>query len=401
MNCLYAQLQRATSDQVAVGQLVTLRVDLAFTHDGNGPATVAAWRAAGHRRVFDPERVLFCFDHGVPAPTVAIRESQNQMRALAREQGFRVFDKGEGVVHQVVWEQVAPRRGAILVGADGHVCTAGGYGAIAWSVKPPQLAETMQSGTYQVTVPPVLLIELSGRILPPLSAKDVILWLLGQFGTSGFAGKAVVFGGDAITTASLSDRLTICNMASEGGAVTAYVPAPDEAIGEIGERYSYQAADIPFSVACPPDPGHVVPLADLIGTRVDQVIIGACSSGRLEDMAAVVQVLEQRPVHPDVTLIVVPASRPVQAELDRRGWSTLLRNQGAILVNPGCGPCPGTHLGVLSAGERVVSTTTKNVPGRIGDRAAEIFLASPLVAAAAAVHGQFAQPTTAVSQTNP
>lgn len=379
--------------------MVTLQVDLAFTHDGNGPATVAAWRAAGFDRVFDAQKVLFCFDHALPAPTVAIREGHNAMRALAREQGFLLFDKGEGVVHQVVWEEVQPARGAILVGADGHVCTAGGYGAIAWSVKPADLAATMQSGTYTVTVPPVVLIHLDGRIIHPLSAKDVILWLLGQFGTKGFAGKAVVFAGSAITQASEGDRMAICNMASEGGAVTAYVPAPGEELGEIAEVYHYNASEIPLSVACPPDPGNVRPLTELLGIKIDQVIVGACSSGRLEDMAVVVEVLQNQLVHPDVTLIVVPASRRVQQELDARGWSTIIRSSGALLVNPGCGPCPGIHLGLLAAGERVVSTTTKNIPGRIGDKGAEIYLASPLVATTAALHGRFAQPSVRLEKT--
>jgi homoaconitase/3-isopropylmalate dehydratase large subunit len=251
----------------------------------------------------------------------------------------------------------------------------------------------MSSGIYQLTVPQVVAVEIDGKIELPLTAKDVILFLMGQFGIEGLKGKAVVFTGSALVNASVADRMTICNMASEAGAVTAYVPAPTEELGPVDAIHSYQAKDIPLSVACPPNPGNVKPLQQLLGLPINEVIVGACSSGRIEDMELLANVLANSQVHPEVTMVVVPASRNVLDEMDRRGWSALIRHAGAILVNPGCGPCSGTHQGVLAKGERVISTTTKNIPGRIGDKEAEIYLASPLVAATAAIHGSFQLPT--------
>ncbi|MGE5654619.1 MAG: 3-isopropylmalate dehydratase large subunit, partial [Bacillota bacterium] len=393
MNCVLRHLSRAAGlANLQPGDQITAPVDLAFTHDGGGPATVDAFTQAGFDSVTNPECVMFCFDHGIPAPTILSREGHNKVKTFARQYGTRLYDKGQGVVHQVILEEIRPERGQILVGADGHVATAGGYGALAFSVKPSELAQAIHTGRYSLTVPSVVAVEIGGSIQLPLTAKDIILFLMGKFGVEGLKGRAVVFGGEAVTHASVADRMTICNMAAEAGAVTAYVPAPDEQIGEVAETFRYTADEIPLSVACPPNPGNVKPIDELLGLPIQQVIVGACSSGRIEDMELVVRVLKEAPVHPDVTMVVVPASRAVAAEMDRRGWSALLREQGAILVNPGCGPCSGTHQGVMAKGERVISTTTKNVPGRIGDKEAEIYLASPLVAATAAVHGAFHMP---------
>lgn len=393
MNCIFRHLSRAAElTHLQPGDRITVPVDLAFTHDGGGPATVDAFSQAGFSSVASPERVLFCFDHGIPAPTIVTREGHNKVKSFAKLFGTRLYDKGQGVIHQVILEEIRPERGEILVGADGHVATAGSYGALAFSVKPGELAQAIHTGSYSLVVPSVVAVEITGSIKLPLTAKDVILFLIGQFGIEGLKGRAVVFGGEAITRASQADRMTICNMASEAGAVTAYVPAPEEEVGEVAERYQFTIDQIPLSVACPPNPGNVRPLSALLGLPIQQVIVGACSSGRIEDMQLVVQVLKDAPVHPDVTMVIVPASRAVIAEMDRRGWSELLREQGAIIVNPGCGPCSGTHQGVMAKGERVISTTTKNIPGRIGDKEAEIYLSSPLVAATAAVNGAFQLP---------
>jgi homoaconitase/3-isopropylmalate dehydratase large subunit len=238
-------------------------------------------------------------------------------------------------------------------------------------------------------------IEITGRIVAPLGAKDVILHLLGVFGISGLKGKAVVLWGEALREASLDERMTIANVVSEMGAVTAYMPEAGEAIGAVEQTYRFDAATIPVSVACPPDPGNVKPLSEVVGIPVTQVVIGACSCGRFSDLALVAGELQGKKVHPDVTLVVIPASIRVAAELDRSGLSAVIRESGGILVNPGCGPCFGAHQGVLAAGDRVVTTTARNMPGRMGDQGAEIYLASPLTAVRAAITGKLTQEVTA------
>ncbi|HLN62370.1 MAG TPA: aconitase family protein, partial [Symbiobacteriaceae bacterium] len=373
MNVILKHLAAAAGrGSVQPGDVIELSVDLAAAHDGSGPAVVAEFEKAAYAKVFDPEKIAIFFDHGVPAPTAAVRENHLRIKAFARQYGIRLYDHGEGVIHQVIAEELAPRRGAIMVGADGHVCTAGAYGVLAFTVKPGELAEAMASGKYRMVVPEVWAVELTGRIAPPLGAKDLVLHLLGVFGTAGLKGKALVLWGEALREASLAERMTITNVVSEMGAVTAYIPEAGEAIGPVEQTHRFDAGSIPVSVACPADPGNVKPLSEVGAIPVTQVVIGACACGRFSDLALVAEELRGKKVHPDVTLVVIPASAKVADELDRSGLSAVIRESGGILVNPGCGPCSGAHQGVLAAGDRVVTTTARNTPGRMGDKGAEI-----------------------------
>lgn len=396
MNVIMRHLAVAAgSDSVQPGEMIDLAVDLAVAHDGSGPAVVAEFEKAAYPSVFNPHKIAVFFDHGVPAPNAAFRENHLKIKAFARKHGIKLYDQGQGVIHQVIAEELAPERGSILVGADGHVCTAGAYGVLAFTLKPGELAEVMASGKYRMTVPEVVAIEITGRIVAPLGAKDIILHLLGVFGTTGLQGKAVVLWGEALREASLDERMTITNVVSEMGAVTAYIPEIGETIGPVEYTHRFDAAAIPVSVACPPDPGNVKPLSEVAGIPVTQVVIGACSCGRFSDLALVAGELKGKRVHPDVTLVVIPASAKVAGELDRTGLSAVIRESGGILVNPGCGPCFGAHQGVLAAGDRVVTTTARNMPGRMGDKGAEIYLASPLTAVRAAITGKLTQEVSA------
>ncbi|MGE5672704.1 MAG: 3-isopropylmalate dehydratase large subunit [Mycobacterium leprae] len=389
MNVILKHLAAAAGkESVQPGDVIELTVDLAVAHDGSGPAVVSEFEKAAYPGVFDPNKIAVFFDHGVPAPNAAVRENHLKIKAFARKHGIRLYDHGQGVIHQVIAEELAPGRGSILVGADGHVCTAGAYGVLAFTLKPGELAAVISSGLYKTVVPEVVAVEITGRIAPPVGAKDLILHLLGVFGTSGLKGKAVLLWGEALRTASPDERMTMTNVVSEMGAVTAYVPEAGEAIGPVEQTHRFDASTIPVSVACPPDPGNVMPLAAIEEIPVTQVVIGACACGRFSDLALVAGELQGKKVHPDVTLVVIPASIQVAAELDRAGLSAVIRESGGILTNPGCGPCQGTHQGVLAAGDRVVTTTARNMPGRMGDQSAEIYLASPLTAVRAAIAGK-------------
>ena len=392
MNVIEQFLARAAGlERVRPGDRIRVGVDLALAHDGSAPAVVSEFARTGTERVFAGDRVIFCFDHALPAPTVAAREGHRRAAEFAEKQGIRLFDRGEGVVHQVVFDEISPGRGSIVVGADGHVCTAGGYGALGFSVKPDQLSSVLATGEFELTVPEVAVFEISGHIKPPLSAKDVILHVLGRFGPEGMKGRAAVFTGEAMAGASVDERMTITNMVSEMGALTGYVSEESDP-GPVESLLRLDVKDIPVSVARPPSPCSVGPIEEVEGTEISEVIIGACSCGRLSDMEAVAGILKGRRVHRGVTLVVVPASRRVAGEMDRLGLSAAIRESGGIVVNPGCGPCFGAHQGLLMNDDAAVSTTTRNNPGRIGDREAQIYLASPLVAAESAVAGRITRP---------
>jgi homoaconitase/3-isopropylmalate dehydratase large subunit len=404
VNRLYEYLSRAAgAGGITPGEELEIKVDLAVAHDGSGPAVVDRALEMGLGGVFDPRKVLFFFDHCIPAPSVKARENHLKILQFCKQRGIKVYHHGEGVIHQVILEEHRLAPGSILVGADGHVATAGAYGVIAFSVTPVQFVEVMRSGVHRVRVPEVVEVEIGGEIRPPTTGRDVAIHLLGTFGQQELKGKAVVLRGSAIEKASFDDRLAIANLMAETGAVTCLV-ACEGPLGGAHHTYKFDAGEIPPSVLLPPAPvagehagspsretGPVaVPLTDVAGTPVTQVIIGACSAGRLSDLKVVADILRGRRVADGVTCVVIPGSKKIANEADRLGISAAIRNSGAILVNPGCGTCYGAHQGVLASGDVAVSTTTKNAPGRMGDPGAAVYLASPVTAAWAAVRGALA-----------
>lgn len=406
MNRLYEHLSKAAGvDSISPGEDLKIRVDLAVAHDGSGPAVVDRALEVGLGPVFDRDKVLFFFDHCIPAPSVKARENHLKILKFCRQRGIKVYHHGEGVIHQVILEEHRLEPGSILVGADGHVATAGAYGVIAFSAAPAELVEVMRSGVYRTRIPEVVEIDIGGEIRYPTTGRDIAIYILGAFGHGEIRGKAVLLRGSAIEKASLDDRLTIANLVAETGAVTCLVTC-DGSPGEAHYTYSFDAGEVPPMVLLPPrsatgeranstgpsrgpDP-VAVPVSEVAGTKVTQVVIGACSAGRLSDLQAVADVLRGRRVADGVTCAVIPASKKVANEADRLGISAAIRDSGAIIVNPGCGACYGAHQGVLASGDVAVSTTTKNAPGRMGEPGAAVYLASPVTAARAALRGMLA-----------
>lgn len=383
----------AGKTQVSPGEDITIKVDLVISHDVTGPMTAEEFEKIGIDHVFDKNKVVFVFDHIMPAATVDAKALQNRVKAFSKKYQTVIYDKGQGVIHQVVAERHPVSRGEVVVGADSHTCMAGAYGAIAMGVGATELAAAMATGTMDIEVPEVHEIKLSGAFSPGVYAKDLILYLIGKYGTDGFTDRAVVYSGPSAATMSMEEKMTIANMGIEMGAMISYFSELED-IGPVWKQDHYDLADIPPSIACPPSPGNVVPVAEMAGTPITQVVIGSCTNGRISDMKIAAEVLEGAKVHEDVTLIVVPASDKIAQEMDDLGITRILREAGAMVTHPGCGPCFGAHLGLLTKDDVAVSTTNRNFPGRMGHREAKVYLASPRTAAESAIAGKVVVPGT-------
>ncbi len=378
-----ALAKAASLPEVVSGQEINLKVDLILGHDGTWSKVNSAWKKSEFK-LAENNRVLITLDHAYPAPTIAERVLQQELSEVSREKGLKLYNHGEGVLHQVVAEEASLWPGMIIVGADGHVATSGAFGALAFSLSPEKMVQPLETGFYKLTVPEVLTISLEGQLQSEVMARDIALYILGSLGQS-IKGKAVALTGSYLEQASKDSKMTLCNLLPEAGVVTAFIlPSQEDAEGEI---HSIDVSTITPMLALPPEPTNVQPVKDLEGKKITVAIIGGCSAGRIEDMIASASVLKGEKIHPEVTLIVTPASSKIANKMDEMGLTSIFRNSGAVVMPPGCGPCPGKHFGLLSAQDVAITTTIRNSPGRIGSEEAEIYLASPLTVAKSAVSG--------------
>jgi len=383
--------QKVGKEVVKAGDELSVSVDLVIAHDVTGPMAVEQFGLMGASKVFDREKVAFIIDHNIPSSSIDSRLQHNILRSFHKDMGIKLYHQGDGVIHQVAAEEGLYKKGDIVVGADSHTCTAGAFGAIAIPVGATELAAVMALGTIDIEVPQVHLIKVRGKLKPGVYAKDIILYIIGKFGIHGFTDKAVIFSGDVIANMSFDEKMTISNMAIEMGAMIGYVDQGDP-IGSIDKTHWIEASDIEPQVSCPYSPDNVKPVKDVEGTPITQVVIGSCTNGRFSDMKIAAEVLKGKNISDSVTMIVVPASKEVMEKMDDRGITKIFRNAGAIVVNPGCGPCFGAHQGLLSEDDTAISTTNRNFPGRMGHKGAKVYLASPRTAAESAVAGYIVRP---------
>lgn len=373
----------ASLSEVEVSQEISIKADLILGHDGTWPKMLSAWKQ-GDCKMAEGNNVLITVDHAFPAPTIQERALQQEMAQVCKDKSCKLYNHGEGVLHQVVAENVDIKPGMIIVGADGHVATSGAFGAVAFSLSPEGLVPVLETGNYTLKVPEVTTIYLDGELGPNTMARDVALYILGNYGKD-IKGKAVALRGSFLEKASVDSKMAICNLLPEAGVVTAFIVPRDSE--EEGNVISINVDSIEPMVAIPPEPTSVSLLKELAGKKISIAILGGCSAGRLEDMKVAAEVLKGQTVHPDVTLVVTPASSKIANEMDQLGITAILRSSGAVIMPPGCGPCPGKHFGVLSPNDVAITTTVRNSPGRIGAKEAEIYLASPLSVAQAAIKG--------------
>ena len=383
--------RHADKKSVEVGDELSVNVDLAIAHDVTGPLAIEQFKKIGVGKVFDSEKVVFVSDHNIPCSSVNSRVQHKSLQDFSKDFNVKYYGRSEGVIHQLIMEENLYKKGDIIVGADSHTCTAGAFGAVAIGVGSTELAAVMALGKIDIEVPPVKVIKIEGNLNDNVYGKDIILHIIGKFGTNGFTDTGVVLTGESIINLSQDDKMTISNMMIEMGAMIGYIDQGGE-IGEVEENYIIKAEDIVPCVACPPSPGNVKPITEVEGTAINQAVLGSCTNGRYSDMATAAEVIKGKKIAEGVNFIVVPSSKRVAEKMDETGITKIFRDAGAIVTNPGCGPCFGAHQGLLNYDDVAVSSTNRNFPGRMGHKEAKIYLASPRIVAESAVLGKLSSP---------
>lgn len=392
MNCIEKYLARAAGvEEAHAGDDLSCRVSYVAAHDVTAPIAIKMFREIGVKKVFDPDRVVLIVDHIYPAATEKARNSVWAMDDFAKEFGVHLYHRGEGVIHQLMYEKHRANPGDLIAIADSHTGTCGGYGVLGVGVGSTELSAAMATGKLDLEVPQVVQIHLTGKKPANVFGKDLILYLGSVFGTDYLVDKALLFTGEGIEDFSVAERMTVCNMGIEiGSMITIFGTTALEP--DTAEVREVDLSRLEPQIARPFSPANVVPVREVAGTPVTQVVVGSCTNGRINDMEQVAKAFAGKKVHPDVNTLIVPASKDVLDEMEKRGWCKIIRDAGATVLNPGCGPCFGAHEGLTSERDVVVSTTNRNFPGRMGSMKANIYLASPATAAATALAGKITVP---------
>ena len=393
------------------GEIVVADVDYAMGQDGTTPLAINAFNDMNAKEVFDGEKIAFVIDHNSPSQAESVSKLHKMMREFAREKGIKNFyDVGCGVCHQIMMEKHVTC-GDLVVGADSHTCTYGAIGAFATGIGSTDIAAVFASGKLWFKVPETIKFIVNGKIPKGVYSKDIILKLIGDVTADGATYMAAEYAGDTIQNLSVDSRMTMSNMAIEMGAKTGLVEPDEKTIKWVKEhsnrkpvlvkndpdaQYSkvldYDAANFEPQIAKPHRVDNVCGISEVFGTRVDEAFIGTCTNGRLEDLKIAADIVKGKTVSPDVRFIVAPASRDIYLKAMDSGILQTLVKAGAAVVTAGCGPCVGTHNGVPSDGENVISTANRNFKGRMGNSNAFIYLASPATVAASALKGEIADP---------
>ncbi len=400
-------------DHVEAGQLINAKLDIVLGNDITTPVAVNEFTKAGFVSVFDKDRVAIVLDHFTPNKDIKAAEQSKQCREFACAHCVSHFyDVGKmGIEHALLPEQGVVTAGDCIIGADSHTCTYGALGAFSTGVGSTDMAAGMATGMAWFKVPAAIRFELKNKLPANCSGKDVILTIIGMIGVDGALYRSMEFTGEGVATLSMDDRLCICNMAIEAGAKNGIFPVDDITRAYMADRterqpveftadadavyekvYEIDLAAITPVVACPHLPENTHPAAELTDIKIDQVVIGSCTNGRMEDMEAAYKVLKGNKVADGVRCIIIPATQQIYKECIEKGYLSAFIDAGAVVSTPTCGPCLGGYMGILAAGERCIATTNRNFVGRMGHVESEVYLASPLTAAASALTGYITAP---------
>ena len=414
MNISEKILSVKAGHEVTPGEIIEIDVDLAMSHDGTSPPAIKTFEKISDK-VWDNEKIVIVFDHNIPANTIGSAEFQKVARNFIKTQGIKNhYIHGEGICHQVLPEKGHVEPGKVIVGADSHTCTYGAFGAFSTGMGATDLAMVYATGKTWFMVPEAFKIEVEGNLRPGITSKDLILNIIGEIGIAGATYKTAEFCGETIDNLDVESRMTMTNMAIEMGAKNGIMEPNQSTIEYVCERtgkskdqlnifesdkdavyekeFLFDVNDMEAQIACPNDVDNVKPLSQVAGTHVDQGFIGSCTNGRLSDLAQAAAVLEGKQVHDDVRLIIIPASKEIYQKAMDLGYIKTFLDAGAIVSNPGCGPCLGGHMGVLSEGETSISSTNRNFKGRMGDPNSSVYLANAGVVAASAISGFIENP---------
>jgi 3-isopropylmalate/(R)-2-methylmalate dehydratase large subunit len=402
----------ANKKRVSPGDFINVRVDLVLSNDITAPIAIREFQKLGVKRVFDPEKVVMVPDHFVPNKDIASAEQAKLMREFALKQGIIYFEVGEmGIEHVLLPEQGLVLPGEVIIGADSHTCTYGALGAFATGMGSTDIAAAMATGDIWMKVPPTIKLVYNGRLEKWVGGKDLILHTISDIGVDGALYAAMEFSGEAIESLSMDGRFTMANMAIEAGgkaglfgvdnktqlyvksrAERPYLVYEPDGDAEYSRVIEYDVSTIEPQVALPHSPANSQPISKLKNIKINQVVIGSCTNGRLEDLRLATQILKGNKVHPGVRCIVIPGSQQIYLDALTEGLIEIFVRAGAAVSTPTCGPCLGGHMGVLADGEKCVSTTNRNFVGRMGSPKSEVYLANPAIAAASAITGKIASP---------
>ncbi|MCH3954679.1 MAG: 3-isopropylmalate dehydratase large subunit [Eubacterium sp.] len=399
--------------EVKAGQLINAKVDMVLANDITGPVSIKEFDKAGFDKVFDKSRVSLVMDHFAPNKDIKSAEQCKTCRMFAKRFDIdNFYDAGDmGIEHALLPEKGLVASGEAIIGADSHTCTYGALGAFSTGVGSTDLCAGMASGMAWFKVPSALKFELKGQLPPFVSGKDVILHIIGEIGVDGALYKSMEFTGEGVKSLSMDDRLTICNMAIEAGAKNGIFPVDDITReymkGRVDRPYKEYAADpdaeyektytidlstLRPTVAFPHLPENTKTIDEAKGVKIDQVVIGSCTNGRISDMRAAAEILKGRRKADGIRVIVIPATQSIYKQCMHEGLIDIFIDAGCVVSTPTCGPCLGGYMGILADGEKCISTTNRNFIGRMGAVTSEVYLASPQVAAASAITGEITNP---------
>lgn len=400
-------------EEVTAGQLIMADLDGVLGNDITTPVAIQEFEKAGFDSVYNKEKINVVLDHFVPNKDIKAAKQSKACRDFCHKHSIKnFFDVGKmGIEHALLPEQGIVTAGDCIIGADSHTCTYGALGAFSTGVGSTDMAAGMATGKAWFKVPEAIQVVLKGKLSPFVSGKDVILHLIGLIGVDGALYRSLEFCGEGISSLSMDDRLCICNMAIEAGAKNGIFPVDDITIQYMEGRSQrpwkvYEADDdasyvktieidlssLEPTVSYPHLPENTHLAKEGKNIKIDQVVIGSCTNGRLEDMEAAYQILHGKKVAPDVRVIIIPATMAIYKECLRRGYMESFIDAGCVVSTPTCGPCLGGYMGILAENERCVSTTNRNFVGRMGDISSEVYLASPYTAAASALTGTITDP---------
>ena len=399
--------------EVIVGEIVKAKVDFAYANDITAPLAINHLENLGLKKVFDPERVGLIPDHFAPNKDIKSAEQCKKVREFAKKYGIKnYFEVGRmGIEHVLLPEEGIALPGMLIVGADSHTCTLGAFGAFATGVGSTDFAAAVALGEVWLKVPETIKFIYYGKMGKWVTSKDLILYTIGKIGVAGATYKVMEFTGEVINNLSMDARATITNMAIEAGGKTGIIEPDDvtemyikdiakwpykiyksDKDAQYAEVYEFDVSKIEPQVAFPHLPENTKPISEVGNIKIDQAFIGSCTNGKLEDLELAAQILKGKKIHPDVRMIVIPATPKIYREAMRRGLIDIFMEAGATVSAPTCGPCLGGHMGVLAKGEKAISTTNRNFVGRMGHPESEVYLASPAIAAASAILGRIGSP---------
>jgi len=405
--------RHAGKDVVRPGELITAPIDMVLGNDITSPLAINEFKKIGVNRVFDKDRIALVPDHFTPNKDIKSAEQSKLLREFAREHQITYyFEVGRmGIEHALLPEEGLALPGEIIIGADSHTCTYGALGALSTGVGSTDMAAAMAIGEAWFKVPSTLKFVFNGKLRPWVSGKDLILYLIGKIGVDGALYRSMEFWGEIISSLSMDSRLAMCNMAIEAGAkcgiiepdqitldyVTPrakrkFVPVYADRDAEYEKVYTFNGDEIEPQVAFPHLPENTRGISEVGEVRLDQVVIGSCTNGRMEDLRIAAEILRGKKVHRDVRLLIIPGTQNIVRQAMREGLLEIFLAAEAVVSTPTCGPCLGGHMGILANGERALATTNRNFVGRMGHPGSEVYLSNPAIAAASAIAGKICAP---------